>query len=238
MASATSRCSASTSRAASRWCSSPPTTSRATGRPGHRRHPELGRRFGVAEPDISRQGDTIPCSCRASRTRHALDPWARPPSCGSGPVRSRSRRERRRSPRPPPRPCRRRHHHDRRRRRHDEHPTTDSSATDTTETGLRRRLRPRESAAGLQADPTTTVPATTDTTRRRPPPRCRLLHHRRGAARLRRPTSTATASPSGSTTRPTQSVILPEVDPQCDPDPRTPPVLGRPLLAGPTALEG
>lgn len=120
-------------------------------------------------------------------------------------------------------------------------PTTDSSATDTTETGLAPGgFVPGESAAGLQADPTTTVPATTDTT---------------AATTATTVPAAPTTDAGGCTTPPTdlnrngitkrvddeadQSVILPEVDPQCDPDPADPTKcwVARYWL-GPTALKG
>lgn len=122
-------------------------------------------------------------------------------------------------------------------------PTTDSSATDTTETGLAPTgVVPGESAAGLQADPTTTVPATTETTDTT-------------AATTATTVPGAATADAGCTTPPTdlnrngitkrvdddadQSVILPEVDPNCDPDPDNPAScwVARYWL-GPTALKG
>lgn len=123
-------------------------------------------------------------------------------------------------------------------------PTTDSSATDTTESGLAPAvgLGTGESAGAVQADPTTstapptTAPPTTDT-----------------------PTATtvpATGEPSADCTAPPTDVnrngitrrvddnaedpvILPEVDPDCDIDPADPTAcwVARYWL-GPTALKG
>lgn len=119
--------------------------------------------------------------------------------------------------------------------------TTDSSATDTTETGLGAPgFAPGESAAGLQADPTTTtVPATTDTT----------------VAATPTTVPPATTDAGGCTTPPEDlnrngitrradddagaSVVLPEVDPDCEPDADDPAKcwVARYWL-GPTALKG
>lgn len=120
-------------------------------------------------------------------------------------------------------------------------PTTDSSATDTTESGLAvTGVTPGESAAGLQADPTTTAPATTDTT---------------AATTATTVPATTDAAADACSTPPTdlnrngitkrvddkadESVILPEVDPKCDPDPDDPTKcwVARYWL-GPTALKG
>ena len=119
--------------------------------------------------------------------------------------------------------------------------TTGSSATDTTETGLGAPgLTPGESAAGLQADPTTTTaPATTDTTVAATPT-----------------TVPPTVTDAGGCTTPPEdlnrngitrradddagdAVILPEVDPDCDPDADEPAKcwVARYWL-GPTALKG
>lgn len=127
-------------------------------------------------------------------------------------------------------------------------PTTDSSATDTTETGLAPTgFAPGESAAGLQADPTTTAPATTDTTA--------ATTDTTAATTATTVPGTTTADAGGCTTPPTdlnrngitkraddkadQPVILPEVDPKCDPDPTDPTKcwVARYWL-GPTALKG
>lgn len=119
--------------------------------------------------------------------------------------------------------------------------TTDSSATDTTETGLGAPgFAPGESAAGLQTDPTTTsAPATTDTT----------------VAPTPTTVPPTTADAGGCTTPPEDlnrngitrradddagaSVVLPEVDPDCEPDADDPAKcwVARYWL-GPTALKG
>ena len=126
--------------------------------------------------------------------------------------------------------------------------TTDSSATDTTETGLAPSgaFTPGESAAGLQTD--TTGTSTPDTTT--------------GSTGTTVPATTATTAPattdaaaSGCASPPTdlnrygitrrvddkadEPVVLPEVDPNCDPDPDDPAKcwVARYFL-GPTALKG
>ena len=131
--------------------------------------------------------------------------------------------------------------------------TTGSSATDTTETGLAPTggFVPGESAAGLQTDTTdttgatdTTAPATTAATTATTVP---------GTTATTVPATTDAAT--GCTSPPTdlnrngitrraddkanQSVVLPEIDPECDPEPGDPAKcwVARYWL-GPTALKG